>query len=162
MNSGRTTPKDSTDSPRARGQRLRHAIHEARAAAGIDSDNQLALRANVHYDTLMNWYRGATVPRPSSVRQIADVLGVSYGDLLAAYDGREPAAVPLEQAVADLIVEIRVAVVGERQARTAMMRMIAASLAAALGPDVRGVAAASDGGQPVDKSSVPSTLSRDG
>lgn len=133
MNSGRTPTKDRQRlAARGRGQAMRKAIHEARAKAGIDSDADLSVRARVHYDTLMNWYSGATVPRPAAVRKVAAVLGVPYGDLLAAYDGEEPAAVPLEQAVADLIVEIRVAMIDERKARADLMRMISASLAASI------------------------------
>jgi hypothetical protein len=82
----------------------------------------------------MNWYSGRTTPRPSAVKQVADVLGVPYGDLLAAYEGREPVAVPLEQAVAELIVEIRAAMVDDRRARAELMRAIAASMVVAMGP----------------------------
>lgn len=135
MNSGRTPTKAQHPvSDRDRGQALRQAIHEARPKVGIDSDADLALRAGVHYDTLMNWFRGATTPRPSAVRRVADVLKVPYGDLLAAWDLREPAAIPLEQAVSDLIVEIRLAMVDERHARAELMRAIASSLAAAIAP----------------------------
>jgi len=111
---------------------MRQAIHEARARASIDSDTDLALRAGIHYDTLMNWYSGTTTPRPAAVRKVAEVLDVPYGDLLAAYDGRPAAAIPLEQAVAELIVEIRSAVVDERRARAELMRAIAASIAVAI------------------------------
>lgn len=120
------------DPGRAAGQRLKRAIHAARGHTPYTSDTQLAVAARVHYDTMMNWYSGRTVPRPSSVRQVADVLGVPYADLMAAYDGRDPDDVPLEQAVADLIVEIRHALVDERKARAELMRSIAAALAAAV------------------------------
>lgn len=116
------------------GDRLKRAIRVSREMVGITSDSELSRQAGVHYDTLMNWYGGRTTPRPFEVRKIAGVLGVAYGDLLAAYDGREPAAVPLEQAVADLIVEIRAAVVDERRARAEMMRMITAAIAGSLSP----------------------------
>jgi len=132
VKSGKTSAELRQPSARDRGQALRQAIHEARARAGIDSDTQLAIQADVHYDTLMNWYSGATVPRPAMVRKVAAVLDVPYGDLLAAYDGRPAAAVPLEKAVADLIVEIRSSVVDERRARAEMMRAITATLAASL------------------------------
>jgi transcriptional regulator with XRE-family HTH domain len=125
---------DKTSSARAAGQRLKQAIHVARERAGITSDIDLSEQADVHYDTFMNWYSGKTTPRPFQVRKVADVLGVPYGDLLAAYDGREPAAVPLEQAVAQLIVEIRASVVDERRARADMMRTITAALAGAISP----------------------------
>lgn len=119
------------DAPRG-GQALKTAIHVARARTDITSDMELARRAGVSYDTFMNWFSGRTTPRPHEVKKVGDVLGVSYGDLIAAYEGAEPAAVPLEQAVAELIVEIRAAVVDERRARADMMRTITATLAASL------------------------------
>lgn len=129
--------KSSTKRPkstgREAGERLKRAIHTARPAVGITSDVDLSTRAGVHYDTLMNWYAGRTVPRPAAVRQVADVLAVPYGDLLAAYDGREADAIPLERAVTELIAEIRIALVDERRARADLMRMISASLAASIG-----------------------------
>lgn len=120
------------DPGREAGQRLKRAIHVARAQSRFTSDMQLALAAHIHYDTLMSWYSGRTVPRPASVKQIADAMGASYPDLMAAYEGVDAPAVPLEQAVADLIAEIRVALVEERQARSSLMRTIAAALAAAV------------------------------
>lgn len=118
--------------PDPAGQRLKMAIRSRREAVGITSDLQLSKVATVSYDTFMNWFSGKTTPRPFEVRKVADVLGVPYGDLLAAYEGREPDAVPLEQAVADLIVEIRASIVDERRARADMMRTITAALAASL------------------------------
>jgi transcriptional regulator with XRE-family HTH domain len=119
---------------RDRGQALRQAIHEARARAGIDTDTELALRSRVSYDTLMNWYSGATTPRPAIVRKLAATLDVPYGDLLAAYDGTEPEPVPLHEAVQSLILEIRAAMIDERRARAELMRTIAMMLAAAIVP----------------------------
>jgi transcriptional regulator with XRE-family HTH domain len=121
---------------RKAGERLKQAIHVERERVGITSDSELAVRADVHYDTFMNWFSGKTTPRPFQVRKVAEVLKVPYGDLLAAYEGREPAKVPLEQAVAELIVEIRAVAIDERRARAEMMRAITASLAASIGsPD---------------------------
>lgn len=100
----------------------------------MTSDSELSRRAGVHYDTLMNWYSGRTTPRPFEVRKVGDALAVPYGDLLAAYEGHDPPAVPLEQAVSDLITEIRIAMVDERHARAELMRAIASSLAAAIAP----------------------------
>jgi hypothetical protein len=132
-----------SDNPgRQAGQRLKRAIHVARSQSPYTSDMAMAIAAKVHYDTLMNWFSGRTVPRPSAIKQVADVLGIPYADLMAAYEDRAPAAVPLEQAVAELIVEIRASVIDERRARADLMRTIAAALAATV--------------------SVPSTLSRDG
>lgn len=89
------------------GPALKQAIHVARARAGITSDMQLALQSGVHYDTLMNWYGGRTVPRPAEVKRVADTLGVSYGDLLAAYEGREPEPPELHDAIRELVEEMR-------------------------------------------------------
>jgi transcriptional regulator with XRE-family HTH domain len=125
------TPKAKSDA-RLAGERMKVAIHVERERVGITSDSELAVRSGVHYDTFMNWFSGKTTPRPFEVRKVADVLQVPYGDLLAAYEGRQPAAVPLEQAVAELIVEIRAAVVDERRARAEMMRAIAATLSASI------------------------------
>ena len=138
MTAKASTPKrvrraPTLPSPEA-GERLKREIHVARARTAITSDSQLAVQAGVHYDTFMNWFGGRTTPRPFEVRKVAEVLGVSYGDLIAAYEGKDPPQVPLEQAVADLIVEIRTALVDERQARAELMRAIAASMAVAMGP----------------------------
>jgi hypothetical protein len=115
---------------------MKSLIHAERERVGITRDMALSVTAGVHYETLMNWYSGKTTPRPREVAKIGDVIGVPYGDLLAAYEGREPAKVPLEQAVADLIVEIRAAMVDERRARAEMMRAITASLAASVSSPV--------------------------
>jgi transcriptional regulator with XRE-family HTH domain len=69
------------------GQRLKKAIHVARAQANILYDTELAVRAGVSYDTLMNWYGGKTVPRGAELRRVGQVLGVTYSDLMAAYEG---------------------------------------------------------------------------
>lgn len=121
---------------RAAGQRMKQAIHVAREKVGITADMDLSIRSGVSYDTFMNWFSGKTTPRPFEVKKVADVLGVSYGDLLAAYEGRQPPAVPLEQAVADLILEIRDALVDERLARAEMMRTITAVLAVTISAPV--------------------------
>lgn len=114
------------------GERLKRAIHVARATTDVTSDMELARQAGVHYDTLMNWFSGRTTPRPFEVRKVGEVLGIGYGELLAAYEGRPAPAVPLEQAVADLIAEIRIALVDERHARAELMRAIASSIAVAI------------------------------
>jgi transcriptional regulator with XRE-family HTH domain len=76
--------RNTSGEPLTGGPALRQAIHVARARTSIDSDTQLALAAGVHYDTLMNWYSGRTTPRPHAIRKVAAILGVPYGDLLAA------------------------------------------------------------------------------
>ena len=89
--------------PDSGGKALKRAIHVARAKAGIASDVQLALQAPVSYDTLMNWYSDATVPRGAELKKVAKALGVSLWDLKAAYDGTAPEPPPLQDVVADLI-----------------------------------------------------------
>ena len=89
------------------GQRLKRAIHVARAKAEIDSDMQLSVRAGVHYDTLMNWYGGRTTPRPFELRKIAKCLGVPYAELWSAYEDIAVEPVPLSEAVRELVPELR-------------------------------------------------------
>src|SRR5678815_5167718 len=89
------------------GKALKQAIHVARARTDMTSDMELARRAHVYYDTLMNWYGDKTVPRPHEVKKVADVLGVSYSDLIAAWEGREAEPPALVDAIAELVVEIR-------------------------------------------------------
>jgi transcriptional regulator with XRE-family HTH domain len=89
------------------GARLKQAIHVARAKAGIASDVQLAQRAHVSYDTLMNWYGGKTVPRGHELEKVASATGTSLWVLQAAYEGRAPEPPPLQDTVRDLVGEIR-------------------------------------------------------
>ena len=88
------------------GARLKQAVHVARAKAGITSDTQLALRANVSYDTLMNWYGGKTVPRGHELEKVAKATGTSLWVLQAAYEGRAPDPPPLQDAVRELVGEL--------------------------------------------------------
>jgi transcriptional regulator with XRE-family HTH domain len=104
------------------GQALRQAIHVARARTDITSDAQLALRANVSYDTFMNWYGDKTTPRPHEVKKVADVLGVRYGDLLAAWEGHDPEPQPLHEALRDLVGELR----RQNDTMAELVRLIAA------------------------------------
>jgi hypothetical protein len=72
---------------RAAGKRLRAYVEDRMGAEGIASLVQLAESAPVSYDTLHAWFRG----RPPSVGaggNVARVLGVSYNDLMEAYEGR--------------------------------------------------------------------------
>lgn len=104
----RTTPKPAADTVAVtRGRALKKTIHVARAKAGITSDIQLALRASVSYDTLMNWYGGRTRPKGRVLQRVADTLGVPYASLEAAYEGREPEPQPLQDAVRDLTGAVR-------------------------------------------------------
>lgn len=106
--------------PQAGGRALKSVIHVQRARAGITSDVQLSLRAHVHYDTLMNWYSDRTVPRPAEVKKIADALRkgqlaqgvpddktVTFGSLMAAYEGQDLEPPSLTEAVLALVEELR-------------------------------------------------------
>ena len=55
----------------------------------------------------MNWFGDKTVPRPHEVKKVADVLGVSYGDLIAAWEGKAVEPPPLQDAIRELVDEIR-------------------------------------------------------
>jgi transcriptional regulator with XRE-family HTH domain len=99
------------------GPALKRAIHVARAKAGITSDMQLALRAHVSYDTLMNWFGGKTVPRGHELEKVALALGTSIWVLQAAYDGRDPEPPPLTDAIAELTREIQALVKEMREDR---------------------------------------------
>ena len=89
------------------GKALKRAIHVARARTDMTSDMELARRAHVSYDTLMNWYGDKTVPRPHEVKKVGDVLGVSYSDLIAAWEGKDPEPAALVDKIDELVVEIR-------------------------------------------------------
>lgn len=108
------------------GKALKQAIHVARARAEITSDVQLALRSGVSYDTFMNWFGDKTTPRPAEVKRVADVLGVSYGDLIAAYEGRDPQPQPLQDAIRELIEELRLSRAQQDEATLALLRALAA------------------------------------
>lgn len=97
----RTPPKD--DPRRAAGERLKRAIHVARARKGLTSDTSLSVQSGVAYDTLYNWYSGRTRPRGKELRQMAEFLGMSYAELEATYEGREPEPLPLQDSVRELV-----------------------------------------------------------
>jgi transcriptional regulator with XRE-family HTH domain len=99
------------------GAALKRAVRVARARTEITSDMELARRASVHYDTLMNWYGGRTTPRPFEVKKVAAVLGVPYGELMAAYEGYDPEPPPLQDAVRELVGEMRALIAESRLAR---------------------------------------------
>jgi transcriptional regulator with XRE-family HTH domain len=101
----------------AGGPALKRAIHIARAKTDITSDMELARQAGVHYDTMMNWYGGRTTPRPFEVRKVATVLGVSLTDLMSAYEGYDPEPPPLQDAVRELVGEMRALIAESRLAR---------------------------------------------
>lgn len=116
--------EDGRDRPA--GERLKRAIRAARVQAGFTSDMQLSVRAHVHYDTFMNWFSGKTTPRPAEVKKVAEVLGVSYAELIAVYEGRAPEPVPLQDAIRELIEEMRLSRAQQDEATLALLRALAA------------------------------------
>lgn len=129
------------------GKALRQAIHVARARAGMTTDTEVALAAGVSYDTLMNWYGDKTTPRPGEVRRVAIALGARFADLMAAYDGTDPEPVPLQDAIRELIEEMRE---GRRQQEIAALALIRATTAVL---EAHGI-------EPVTSLSAPSTSRR--
>lgn len=110
---------------------LKRTIRAARSQAGIKSDQELALRSGVHLQTIQNWMYGKTTPRPSELSKVAAALGVSMADLMAVYEGREPEPKPLQDAIRELIEEMRLSRAQQDEATLALLR----ALAAVVGPD---------------------------
>ena len=120
-----------TEQPQHRpGPELKRAIHVARTKVGITSDTQLALRAHVSYDTLMNWFSERTTPRPAEMKKIADVLGVRLVDLMDVWEGRDPEPPALEEVLHELVAEIRTSIYEERLSRIALEEATVAILRA--------------------------------
>jgi transcriptional regulator with XRE-family HTH domain len=94
-------------SPKEAGEALKRAVHVARSQAGIGSDVEISVRSGVSYDTLHNWYSGRTTPRPFQVRKVADLLDVPLDTLMAAYEGREPGAKPVEDELREVAASVR-------------------------------------------------------
>lgn len=92
---------------KAAGERIKRAIHVQRARANILYDTDLANRAGVSYDTLMNWFGGKTVPRGAELRRVAQTLGTTYADLMAAYEGTDTEPPELTAVIRELIEELR-------------------------------------------------------
>jgi lambda repressor-like predicted transcriptional regulator len=108
------------------GQALKQAIHVARAKTDMTSDMALSIRAGVHYDTLMNWFGDRTVPRPHEVSKVAKVLNVPMADLLAAWEGRDVEPPPLQDAIRELIEEMRLSRAQQDEATMALLRAVGA------------------------------------
>lgn len=77
-----------TDAKRQAGQRLKSYMLDRMSARGIDTLVELAEKADVAYDTLHAWFRGRP-PTPRAGGRVALTLGVTYSELLAAYEGAE-------------------------------------------------------------------------
>jgi transcriptional regulator with XRE-family HTH domain len=132
------------------GLRLKQAIHQARAVTDLTSDTALSLRAGVHYDTLMNWYSERTVPRPAELKKVADALGVRMADLMDVYEGRDPRPPSLEEAIGELVDELRVFVHEARLSRVQQDESTSAILRAlgAIAHPARGLAGTPSGSAP--------------
>jgi transcriptional regulator with XRE-family HTH domain len=89
------------------GAALKAAIHVARERAGITSDRQLALKAGVSYDTLMNWYAERTTPRPAELKKVGDTVGVRLVELMDVWEGRDPQPPTLEERMGEMLDELR-------------------------------------------------------
>jgi hypothetical protein len=79
------------DPKREAGKRLKLYVQDRMGMVGIATLVALAEEADVAYDTLHAWFRG----RPPTARaggKVALTLGVTYSDLLAAYEGGPPAS----------------------------------------------------------------------
>lgn len=106
------------------GQALKVAVHIARAKTDMSSDAALATRAGVHYDTLMNWFSERTVPRPFELSKVAKALDVSLNDLLSAWEGRPLEPPPLQDAIRELVEEIRLQRAQEHEATMALLQAV--------------------------------------
>lgn len=133
--------------PDGGGAALKRAIHVARARTDYTSDSALALGAGVSYDTLMNWWADRTTPRPHEVRKVAAALGVPYADLMAAYEGRAPDPPPVQDAIRELVDELRALVSEMRLSRA---QQDEATLALLRGLGALGRADPSRSGMPSD------------
>lgn len=106
------------------GVALKRAIHVARAEAGFTTDRQVADAAGISYDTLMNWYGDKTTPRPTEVKRVALALGARFADFMAAYEGIDPEPVPLQDAIRELIEQMRAQQAQQEIATMAMLRAL--------------------------------------
>jgi transcriptional regulator with XRE-family HTH domain len=123
------------------GEALKVAIHVARERAGITSDMELARRAGVSYDTLMNWFGDRTMPRPTEMKRVGDAIGVRLVELMDVWEGRDPEPPGLLEAVGVLTDEIRLLLVELRMGRahqeestSAILRALAAAARGGLAP----------------------------
>lgn len=71
---------------KAAGERLKRYMLDRMAEQGVSTLVELADLAPVSYDTLHAWFRGRP-PAPGAGGRVAVVLGVTYSELLAAYEG---------------------------------------------------------------------------
>lgn len=77
----------ANDTRRTAGRRLKEYVLDRMGEGDVATLLQLADEADVDYDTLHAWFRGRA-PSPKAGGKVANVLGVTYSELLAAYEGR--------------------------------------------------------------------------
>ena len=125
------------------GAALKQAIHIARERAELTSDIQVAIKAGISYDTLMNWFGNKTTPRPAELRKVAEALDIRYGVLMDAYEGRETEPPPLQVAIRELIAELRLDRAQQHEATIALLQALATLVPA--GPARTGMPAGNGG-----------------
>lgn len=81
------------------GQRLRRYIEINMHRADIATLSEVARRGGIGRDTLQAWMRGERQPTPGPGNRVAKALGVTYAELLAAWDGN-PADLEPQQLIA--------------------------------------------------------------
>lgn len=77
----------------AAGRRMAEFFDRARANLGLSTDYELWKRLGIGRDTAQAWMRGERPPSREAGDRVAARLGITYADLLAIYEGRQPAAV---------------------------------------------------------------------
>jgi transcriptional regulator with XRE-family HTH domain len=107
---------------------LKRELRAARSRAGITSDVALALQSGVHLQTIQNWMYGKTTPRPHELSKVANVLGVPMADLMAVYEGRNPEPPPLQDAIRELVEELRLSRIQQHEATMALLAAVGASI----------------------------------
>jgi hypothetical protein len=75
------------DPKREAGRRLKAYVQDRMGQVGIATLVELSERADVAYDTLHAWFRGRP-PTPRAGGRVSLELGVTYSEMLAAYEGR--------------------------------------------------------------------------
>ena len=70
------------------GERLRRFTKEHMARQNIDTLMELARRSDVGRDTLQAWFRGRR-PTPQAGGKVAAALGVTYYEMLKAFEGAD-------------------------------------------------------------------------
>lgn len=113
---------------------LKRALRAARSQAGIESDQELALKAGVHLQTIQNWMYGKTTPRPSELHKVAQALGQRMDMFMAAYEGRPVEPPPLQDAIKELVVELRLSRTQQHEATMALLRAVGALSGSVQGP----------------------------